>query len=538
MAVMYPRDPPPGAEGSELKVRAALEALSDDWVVLHQVRWQSVRNGRPGDGEADFVLVNRNHGMIVVEVKGGGVRLDAGRWSSIDRHGEEHRTKDPFEQATSSKHALVGYLKQRGVSTLPAGHIVVFPDLGTLTGLGPAAPSEITWTRSDLRTAPEAIERAVRHWGLSAAIPAEFVRRIRSLLAPTVLVRPLLRDEIANVNEELIRLTDEQVVVMTGLRRNRRAVIYGGPGTGKTVLAVEQARRLSRDGFSVLLTCFNRPLADLLSTTITTDADDAPVTVGTFHNICSAAARDAGLPSPASKSQGWWDTELPALLPQAAETIGRQFDAIVVDEGQDFDPSWWVSLQLVLADPDDGPMYVFSDAQQAIYRRDWQPPFEQPAFELEINCRNTLPIARRVASVFGGQCTTLGTGGPEPRFRVAETPRDVGETLRIALDELIDDQGLTDDQLVVLSGKRDVVDVLRGQTLGEHRMVAPGAWGIVVETVHRFKGLEADVVLLVFSSYDENLDDALTYIGMSRARAHLEVIGPAALAEKLSWIPN
>ena len=538
MAVMYPRDPPPGAERSELKVRDALEALSDEWLVLHQVRWQSVRNGRPGDGEADFVLVNRNHGMIVVEVKGGGVRLDAGRWSSIDRHGEEHRTKDPFEQATSSKHALVGYLKQRGVSTLPAGHIVVFPDVGTLSGLGPAAPSDITWTRSDLRTAPEAVERAVRHWGLSAAIPGEFVRRIRSLLAPTVLVRPLLSDEIANVNEELIRLTDEQIVVMSGLRRNRRAVIYGGPGTGKTVLAVEQARRLSRDGFSVLLTCFNRPLADLLSTTITPSADDAPVTVGTFHNICSAAVRDASLPSPASKTQEWWDTELPTLLPQAADAIGRRFDAIVVDEGQDFDPSWWVSLQLVLADPDDGPMYVFSDAQQAIYRRGWQPPFEQPAFELEINCRNTLPIARRVASVFDGVCTTLGTGGPEPRFRAAETPRDVGETLRTALDELIDDQGLTDDQLVVLSGKRDVVDLIQGKTLGEHKMVAPGGRGIVVETVHRFKGLEADVVLLVFSSYEETLDDPLAYIGMSRARAHLEVIGPASLAEKLSWVPG
>jgi hypothetical protein len=538
MAVMVPRDPPPGAEGSELKVRTALESLPDDWIVLHQVRWQSVRNGRPGDGEADFVLVNRNHGMLVVEVKGGGVRLDAGRWSSIDRHGSEHRTKDPFEQATSSKHALVSYLKQRGVSTLPAGHLVVFPDLGTLTGLGPAAPSEITWTRTDLRSASEALVRTIRHWGLSKSIPVEFVSRIRSLLAPTVVAKPLLREAVADVNEELIRLTDEQIVVMSGLRRNRRAVIYGGPGTGKTVLAVEQARRLSRDGFSVLLTCFNRPLADLLADTVVAGHDDAPITVGTFHNVCSATVRDAGLPSPKSKTQEWWDTELPALLPQAAEAVGRRFGAVVVDEGQDFDPSWWISLQLVLRDPDDGPMYVFSDAQQAIYRRGWQPPFEQPAFELEINCRNSLPIARRVSSVFGGECTTLGTGGPEPRYRVAESPSEVGTTLKTTLDELIDDQGLGDDQLVVLSGKRDVVDVLRGRTLGEHRLVGPGGQGIVVETVHRFKGLESDVALLVFSSYDETLDDALAYIGMSRARAHLEIIGPARLAERLGWVPD
>jgi hypothetical protein len=168
VAVMYPRDPPPRARDAELKVRRALESLTDDWIVLHQVQWQSVRNGRPGDGEADFVLVNRNHGMLVAEVKGGGVRLEAGRWSSIDRHGTENPSRDPFEQATSSRHALVGFLKQRGVPTRPAGHIVIFPDLGTLSGIGPAAPPEISWTRQDLQNPTTALERAARHWGMSS----------------------------------------------------------------------------------------------------------------------------------------------------------------------------------------------------------------------------------------------------------------------------------------------------------------------------------------------------------------------------------
>jgi hypothetical protein len=537
MAVMYPRDPPARANDAELRVRHALESLSDHWVVLHQVQWQSVRNGRPGDGEADFVLVNSNHGMLVVEVKGGGVRLQAGRWSSLDRHGAEHSTRDPFEQATSSKHALVGFLKQRGVSTLPAGHIVVFPDLRELGGLGPAAPREISWTRADLKNASAAVEQAVRHWGMLSAIPVEYVKRIRSLLAPTLFAHPLLRETVGDVNEELIRLTGEQIVVMSGLKRNRRAIVFGGPGTGKTVLAAEHARRLSREGFSVLLTCYNRPLADALSSSVESQNGDGEILVGTFHNVCSAMAREAGFPNHSAKGRVWWETDLPGLLPQAAEILDRHFDAIIVDEGQDFDPTWWLALQLTLSDPDDGPIYVFSDAQQAIYRQGWQPPFEQPAFDLEINCRNTLPIARRVADVFGGTCTTLGTGGPEPRFHVAGTPREVGEKLRQALDELIGEQGLSNEQLVVLSGKRDVVDVLRGQTLGDHLMVAPGGRGIPVETVHRFKGLESDIVLLVFSSFADGQDNALAYIGMSRARAHLEVIGPAWLAERLGWQP-
>ena len=60
----------------------------------------------------------------------------------------------------------------------------------------------------------------------------------------------------------------------------------------------------------------------------------------------------------------------------------------------------------------------------------------------------------------------------------------------------------------------------------------------MVETVARFKGLEADVVLLVFTAYLEESAPRLAYVGMSRARAHLEVIGPPALAERLGWEPT
>ena len=67
---------------------------------------------------------------------------------------------------------------------------------------------------------------------------------------------------------------------------------------------------------------------------------------------------------------------------QATEKIDPRYDALIVDEGQDFDPSWWVVLQLILEDPDESPMYVFADIQQAIYREAWQPPFAGPAFVL------------------------------------------------------------------------------------------------------------------------------------------------------------
>lgn len=59
--------PPPASERIVLE---ALSRLPDEWHVFHSVRWQSLRNGRQGDGEADFVLVHRQRGILVLEVKG------------------------------------------------------------------------------------------------------------------------------------------------------------------------------------------------------------------------------------------------------------------------------------------------------------------------------------------------------------------------------------------------------------------------------------------------------------------------------------
>ncbi|MCB9931544.1 MAG: NERD domain-containing protein [Alphaproteobacteria bacterium] len=55
---------------SEIKVAKALESLDDDWMVIHSVAWQGRRGKRQGDGEADFILLSKSVGAIVLEVKG------------------------------------------------------------------------------------------------------------------------------------------------------------------------------------------------------------------------------------------------------------------------------------------------------------------------------------------------------------------------------------------------------------------------------------------------------------------------------------
>ena len=62
-------------------------------------------------------------------------------------------------------------------------------------------------------------------------------------------------------------------------------VVLGVAGSGKTLIAAEKARRLAAQGFDVLLTCFNRPLAEHLAGTI---GRTPGVTVSTFHGLAAA----------------------------------------------------------------------------------------------------------------------------------------------------------------------------------------------------------------------------------------------------------
>jgi hypothetical protein len=533
MARMVPKTITSDRPASERTVFQALSSLSDDWMVFYSVGWQSKRHGRQGDGEADFVLLHRR-GLLVLEVKGGTVRMVDGNWQSISFRGQVHDIRDPFQQALDSRKTLQRYVREQlpRIPRLATGHAVCCPDIRIANDLGPEGPRAIVWDRDDLLDVVQATERLASHWRLDSALDPSEIKAIRDLIAPTIIIRPLLRELVEDVRARLLELTSQQVIALSMLRRNRRAIVYGGAGTGKTILAVERARQLASDGFSVLLVCFNRPLGQHLARQFD---GVTPIRATSFHALCRELAIRTGERIPERPSQAWWDEALPAAAPDYARRVGFNCSAIVVDEGQDFMPEWWITLELLLKQPEEDPFYVFVDTAQQIYRRGWQPPFAGPAVDLTINCRTTMQIAGRVAGVFGSDIPTLGTSGPDPIFLTAKNPQQIEARLQLLLVEYLVKGGLRPDQVVVLSPSRPEVDRLRGREFAGFGLVAPDEDGVVVETVHRFKGLEADAVILLLPSLGGAEDRALAYIGMSRACAQLAVIGPPEVRTALSW---
>ena len=94
---------------AEAKVyRALRDKLPTEYVVFYQVCWILRREDEQAkDGETDFLICHPDHGYLCIEVKGGGVALDAntGNWFSVDRHQQNHPIKNPISQAINAKYS-------------------------------------------------------------------------------------------------------------------------------------------------------------------------------------------------------------------------------------------------------------------------------------------------------------------------------------------------------------------------------------------------------------------------------------------------
>lgn len=537
MARFFPKEPL-NNYASEQAVRVALAQLDDTWRVFHSVAWQSERYGRQGDGEADFVILHPQRGLLVLEVKGGErIEVVDGAWYSINSQtGARVGIKNPFEQAKVSKYALLRYLEgiNRRLAGVPIAHAVAFPGAGHDESIGPYGPRALVLDATDLRDVGFALRRVFEHWGYHTQVVRDDIDEITRRLAPTTTIRRRLGTAVGSANAELLQLTEQQKMAFHITRTRRHAAVVGGPGTGKSVLALERALYLAADGFNVLLTCFNRPLANQLAAA----ASESSVSVSTFHSLCLSQARKAGLVA-APDQPGWWEERAADVLLEATLSTGASWDAVIIDEGQDFAPSWFEALRMILTDPDDGVFYVFYDPRQALLQPGWELPSDLESFPLDWNCRNTLSIARKVCAVYGDEPLALGTEGDRPQWIKADTVDVSIRTAQELVDRLLVDEGLSPSQIAVLSDARQVVDRLQSMTVSTASFVEIGHEGVVAETVHRFKGLEADVVLLLLGSARATDEiRSIAYVGMSRARAMLVVIGPRQLRATLGWGPS
>ena len=279
MAHMIPDDPPgygPGM-GAETALYEALQSqLPDDFFVYHGLRYLEAE--RAAEGEADFLILHREHGLLSVECKGEGVRrTGTGQWFRIYGDGTEQPLKeDPFHQAQRTVKELVKELNNRLQGMIPRlegrfpffhGYAVAFP-FAFVDELN--LPLDVqrrnVLDASDMSGILQKILDTYDFWKAdrSDRTPLEkweFKTFRKKILHPNLNLAESLGAQLELNTQRMIRLTEEQVATLKGAISNPRLKVSGGAGTGKTVLALEAAKSLANKGLRVLLMCYNQGLS-------------------------------------------------------------------------------------------------------------------------------------------------------------------------------------------------------------------------------------------------------------------------------------
>jgi len=414
MALLIPKVSPADIlnAGEREVAKALVEQLPDDCIVYHSYPWlRANRDHKEGkatlrEGETDFVIVHPRGGLLILEVKGGDVRSDGQKW--YRKQGRRKISiKNPFNQARTNLHYLKdqllnGFFQGSRKLPFPYGYAVVFPHSEYSGSPPPGSDKSNIFTQSDLDRLGQKVVEVLKLWKRGTApvmLSQQQVAGIRMALTPAFQLFPVLFRQIQEEAERLHRLTEEQLRLLDFLDSHERAAIKGVAGSGKTILANVQAQRFARQGKKTLLICYNRGLADWLERGVP-DEFREKIKVDTFHGLCSEWCKKADIPfAPTwNDSDEFWQNSAPELFLQALDKISDRFDAVVVDEGQDFFSDWWVCLEMLNKKCDEGPFYVFYDPAQNIFVKDGLkiPDLGKP-YDLLTNCRNT----RRISKVCG-----------------------------------------------------------------------------------------------------------------------------------------
>ncbi|MCI0634661.1 MAG: AAA family ATPase [Actinobacteria bacterium] len=525
-----------------------LEQLPDEFVVYHSVDWVIAGPKGADEGEADFVIAHPELGVLALEVKGGRIEYDPAtrRWTTTGHSGTHTLDEDPFEQAKGAMHSLVRILEaqpgwERWRPSL--GYGLAFPDGTYDQPAHPGAPVEIVIDRGDLARLADRVHEVMRSWSRPGRrFGAEGMDAVARALGFRVEVRTPLRLRFDEEDRKIVELTSDQAWVLAFVAHRRRAAVTGPAGSGKTMLAIALAKRLATAGKRTLLVCFNRRLGEYLRESV---EDVEGIEATHFHLLCVRLAEEAGVDVPEAAGAGPGDPvfghRLPEALAEAASRLGPRFDAIVVDEAQDFRDWWWPALLSLHVDPDHGLLYVFADDNQNLYggRRDSVPiDPEDHIGPIAHNLRNSKQIGEFASVFYDGveKPVARGPDGEPVQILGYGDDAELAHLLAVVLRNLVEEEHVPLEDIAVLTPSGTGKSRLRALgSVDGFRMseeVEPDT--VLATSVHAFKGLERPVVILAELG-DKHLEDLrqYLYVGASRARNHLIVLAAEPVAREL-----
>lgn len=515
---------------SERIVYDQLLKLPDDFYIFHSVRWNK-RSSKFSSTwkENDFLILHKNLGGLVLEVKGGDIEYKNGVFFQTNSQTKEKKIldskkrNDPLSQAIDGAYhyrRLIGCLS----NDFPIECAVWFSSckIGDKISKFPLSYREINKAILDSENTKNGAQSIFDVFSFyktnrKTNITDDEFKNIVDLIASDfeLITAPDIKK--SELDYTFLKLTKEQTSLLDYITEQNCVTIQGVAGTGKTLIAKEAAKRFGKDNRKVLFLCFNRLLfIDLMHR--------YPYENVTYFTINSFI----------SKYNNGADTgksELRAKELAKIPTDKFDFNDIIIDEAQDFENDEILYFKnYALAK--DGHFMTFYDKNQLIATSkvpDWIANAECKLV-LTKNCRNTRQIASTAYNVIDKELNqqVMIVDGKTTGIVFAEN--NPIEKLNKLIKELTSEKnGYTNSDITILSLCKEEksflfnINDIKGIPISKER----NNNSIFFTTSRKFKGLESRVVIVIDVDKDCFEDEKRKmnfYVACSRATHYLSIV--------------
>lgn len=514
----------------ECLVYEALSKLNNEYVVFHSYRWLGEINQRRSEGEADFVVLHPQKGILSIEVKAGSIAYNNGNWIQTNRHTKESKIIDPVGQAAESQYRIQNYLRRHINGQIPVvGRAVWFPSVSIhdKITLPLEVNRDIIFDVGSLDNPAKDLDKAFSYWKLNLGVRGTELcihdfKNIIKLLMPSFKIVESVASTAFESKRSYIQMTRQQASILNFLQEQPTAVIHGPAGTGKTMLAIEKANMLASKGETVLYLCFNEFLVSYLK-------EHYKDTGIIFHNIRSLA----------EELMPHVECSISEIIPRFTEYFQNEYDDclwsynnVVIDEGQDIPESILEHIS-ILTDMLNGHYYVFYDKNQYIMMHKsthWLDTYGDCRLVLYKNCRNTAEIARTIGTTVENIKKDVyinDLSGLIPKGSFYKTPKELIAVVSDFVTRMLQDKLKVEDVVIL------TIDSVKNSMLQNNMHIGsipisttPKKGHILFTSVRKFKGLEAKAILLIdiyVDKLDDELHKRLIYVGCSRASTYLQM---------------
>ena len=544
---------------------------TDDWIVLHSLG--IAQHVSLIHGEVDFLVLAPKYGIFALEVKGGRVSRKDGIWYFTNRFGEtDSKSRGPFEQAWDAIHSIMEKIvptrtdiDHKNVEKMIYGIGAMFPDIDYET----VGAEEEPWQVFDCKDGKKVRDYIVRlSSGARAAWERTYgpmpknkipnvndVNYLLSILSKDFDKTVALRAKIDYADQELISLTNKQYQCLDQIEENRRVIVYGPAGTGKTLLAMKQARNEVLKGKKVAFICYNSSLGKWFQEAFKAENDmGIPSFVGTFHSLLLDIVKKANetitIPSSQEAKNEFYKNTLPDMALEYLLEKEPEYDEIIIDEAQDLINEKYLDVLdlLLIKGFERGCWKMFGDfSNQAIYSggMSGQNMFDliedRTAFarcKLVENCRNTRQICFAIEIITGFKAPSdlwSKIVGPPVSYTTYKNEDEELVKLEELLFNLTDKEHIENGDIIILSPyTREKSIVSRIDTTKIRDFTFKSGNHITFSTIQSFKGLDSKVVIL--TDIDGFSPEQLMYVALSRARSGLFVLETKSASEEYNQL--